>query len=106
MDKRMHLKAGIDPDGTPHSKFINELMLQLLQKTPNPDDQPAPDEQHRAEIILGALVNVNAGVIANIMADPTNRLAVMGVISQLSGEVFEEVARLQPQVEASRKPKQ
>ena len=104
MEKNATLHPDIDPDGTPLSRLINELMIRLLQETPNPADQPEPDEQRRAEIILGALVNVNAGVICNILRDPRDGVAVMGVLSQLASEVFNEIARLTPQVEASRRP--
>ena len=106
MSNTMHLAPGSDPDGTPASKFINEVMIRLLQETPNPEDEPAPDEQRRAEIILGALASVNAGVIANVMAHPEDRQIVLQVVMQLASEVFEEVARLQPQVEAARGTKQ
>jgi len=106
MEKHMHLKAGIDPDGTPVSSFINDVMIRLLQETPNPEGEPEPDEQERGRIILGALVSVNAGVIANCLAHPEDRQLVLQVVTQLAGQVFDEVARLQPQVEAAKRAKQ
>ena len=106
VESDMDQKHNIDPDGTPASKFINDLMIKILQETPNPEDQPAPDEQQRGHIIMGALVSLNAGVIANVISTPGNREVVMQVVMQLASEVFEEVARLQPQVTASRGMKQ
>jgi len=101
----MDQKHNIDPDGTPISKFVNDLMIRLLQETPNPEDEPEPNEQMRGRIILGALASVNAGVICNVLATPEDRLTAMSVVSDLAGQVFDEIARLQPQVEASRRRK-
>ena len=101
----MDQKHNIDPDGTPASRFINDVMIRLLQETPNPEGEPEPDEQQRGHIIMGALASVTAGVICNVLATPGDRQVALQVVTQLASEVFDEIARLQPQIEASRRPK-
>ena len=104
---KMHLAPGIDPDGTPSSKFINDIMIKILMECPNPDggdDKPTPEEH--AGIILGALVSINAGVIANVLADPEDQLIGFGVVAQLANETMQELARLRPQMVAARGAKQ
>ena len=104
----MHLAPGIDPDGTPSSKFINDIMLKILQEVPNPDGEPKEglNEQEQAGIILGALVSINAGVIANVLADPEDHLIAFGVVAQIANETMQELARLRPQMVAARGAKQ
>ena len=94
----------IDPDGTLHSRFVNDVMMKILMESPNPVDLPEPDMQQKGEIVLGTLAAINAGVIANLLTDPDDTMAVMITISQLCGITMQEIGRLKPQMRAARNP--
>jgi len=102
MEKHMHLKAGIDPDGTPHSKFVNDMMMKILMECPNPEDLPDPDDHQRGNIILGTLGAINAGVVANLLQEPEDVMTSMGVIARIANESFQQIAALREQMIAGR----
>lgn len=92
------------PDDTPYSRFVNDAMTNILDRTPNPADALEEiTEQERGQIIMDALAAINAGVLCNIVRDVLDPKVAVEAVSRLASKMFEEIGRLQPQVRRRRK---